>query len=323
MVYYSSMPKPVDCDVLRKLQGQILDSRNRYTKAVDEFANSGDTGLMLEIETLRGEYRLRMERAWELLKLITLEKQLEQAREIFGANYFGPEAIKNTFGFAPESIPSIPFSEDQLRRAAELGQRLILRIDRKPDGRPMSMQAMNEILNAKRKWRQRNKVGVLDTAEAPRPGWALVSGDLVLSTIAMDYIQQTEALIGHLKQDVFKDSGEMPEPYKTAINDFGDQKLELMLLVISDPRKAAKRLSNLQITELCRETAAEAVYDLYLQFEATGICPVHDRYIWTGSCAEDGGLVAVGDMDDGGPDGQSMFPGYLDVGFGALLSRRV
>ena len=49
--------------------------------------------------------------------------------------FLGPEAIKAAFGveLSPEEIPPIKFTKEQLERARDLGQFLVLRLDKVKD----------------------------------------------------------------------------------------------------------------------------------------------------------------------------------------------
>jgi hypothetical protein len=64
---------------------------------------------------------------------------LESAMEILGReNVFGPERVKEVFGVKVEA-PKIPFSKEDLERARENGERLILRIDRLDPETPLTI----------------------------------------------------------------------------------------------------------------------------------------------------------------------------------------
>ncbi len=72
-------------------------------------------------------------------------EQMLKAREIMGEReVMGPEEVKKAFGIeVPESeVPPIPFNETELKRAKELGQFLVLRVDKTQDGQPLTMQKL-------------------------------------------------------------------------------------------------------------------------------------------------------------------------------------
>ena len=41
---------------------------------------------------------------------------MEMAQEIMRADFLGPDAVEKTFGFMPEVIPALQFSESDLER---------------------------------------------------------------------------------------------------------------------------------------------------------------------------------------------------------------
>ena len=256
-----------------------------------------------------------------------------RAREVMGQDYLGAEAIKNAFG-VEVGAPSIPFSEEELLRAKELGQMLVLRVDTL-QGEPTSIRQINDllaekwkreekgdVLNTYQRWRHEIKGEKLFEEEAIRPGWALVSKDLVPETTDKNYIEQTERLVTHLKEDIFKDQNLKGE-YAQAVQEFESQKAELTELMTSNWQECAKRLVELKITQLCRQTDEENIYDLALYYSATGKRLLPNKYSWSGSCSQDGSLVGVGAFDAGGVYGGRWDPEDHSDFTGVLFSRRV
>ncbi|MCX6809109.1 MAG: AAA family ATPase [Candidatus Berkelbacteria bacterium] len=86
----------------------------------------------------------------KITDLTQKEGRMKEAKEIFGYHYFGPEAIKNTFGIeiASAMIPEIPFDTETLKNAEALGHFLILRIDKDASG-PLTMAKMVELASLK------------------------------------------------------------------------------------------------------------------------------------------------------------------------------
>ncbi len=75
-------------------------------------------------------------------------ERIKSAQEIMSKDFLCPEAIAKAFpGITLETknIPNIPFSKEDLLRAKELGQCLILHVDKAPDGAPMTMQKIIEL----------------------------------------------------------------------------------------------------------------------------------------------------------------------------------
>src|SRR3989344_3706940 len=158
--------------------------------------------------------------------------ELQETKELLGEDLIGPEEIEKTWGVQPEDVPEIPFSREELERAKEMGQMLVLRVEKTEDGKPMSMEAMIDIIQ--KRWDKEKKGGLLNTAEgwrdsvtgskdfsevAPRAGWALISKDLLTNSTSKNYAQQTELMVAYLKDTVFKDM-EIPEEYEEAFQEW-------------------------------------------------------------------------------------------------------
>jgi len=179
-------------------------------------------------------------------------EQIELAIEKLGKeNVFGPKEIEKIFGVRLAEVPGIPFSIEELERAEKLGQMLLLRVDKTAEGKPMSLEAMTEIMASK--WKDKGKGDLLRTAEgwknwigedlftkeSPRAGWALVGRDVLPESTSKNYIEQTEVIIKTLKDEAFKGM-DVPEEYTEAIAEFESQKDRLVKLVDTDWQKAAK-----------------------------------------------------------------------------------
>ncbi|PIT92901.1 MAG: hypothetical protein COU06_02870 [Candidatus Harrisonbacteria bacterium CG10_big_fil_rev_8_21_14_0_10_38_8] len=263
-------------------------------------------------------------------------EQINIAIEILGReNVFGPDEVMDTFGVRVDKVPSIPFSATELERAKKLNQILVLRVDKTNDGRPMSIQAMNEILTTK--WSEENMGDLLDTAEgwkettlgpkkftteAPRHSWALTTKEVLPGSTDKNYLEQTELLIKALTQEAFKDL-ELPKEYKDAISEFNEQKEELTKLMGTDWKVAASRLVSLKITKLTRQSAPEALYDLAIYYNTTKVRLLANKYTWTLSLDPDGDLVDLGNFDAQGAFGSGWIPVGRDDDMGASLSRSV
>ena len=202
----------------------------------------------------------------------TTREQLDRVREIFGPDFLGPEAVENVWGAKLEAkdIPSIPFSAKELERAKELGQQLILRINKAPDGTPLTMQKINEL--AQPKLTQGGKGKLLFsvdwyaneqfyTSEPPELVWALVSKGPIPDSLGNNYLEQVELLVNYVKNEVFKDMP-IPQEYIDAMLEFNSKKATIGPLMASDWAKAAKQLVELKINKLPRPTPAEATNDV-------------------------------------------------------------
>lgn len=254
---------------------------------------------------------------------------LQEARELIGPeNFFGPDALKKAFG-VEVIAPPIKFTTLELQEARQCGERLILRTDTASDGSALSMKKMYEYCqNAfKNKGKILSSVDwykdeVFYTQDNCNFEWALVSRETIAGSENKNYIQQTELTIEHLKNTVYK-SQDLPKRYKEAAEEFEREKPSIEALMQSNWQQAAEKLANLQITQLTRQEAQEALFDMLTVFLNTNDERILEKmYTWTSSRGSDGRLVRVGFFGAGGAFVHGWRPdGTLDH-LGVLLSRR-
>lgn len=245
----------------------------------------------------------------EVAKIKDTIKQMRKAKEIFGKDFCGPKEIEWVLGhpvygqIAPEKIPEIPFSQNELERAKDLGQMLVLRINKTAKGEPLTIGKMNEVMEGQiksgvlrgyrllehsivkrmhggypshsimyEKGRVANKAWYKNedffNKETPALRWALISKDVMPGSKGggyYNYLHQTELIVKFLTEEVFKDQ-ELPDIYQEAIKEFESQKEEIASMIESDWKEAARRLTNLKITRLTRNNAAEELYDMLIRF---------------------------------------------------------
>ncbi len=233
-------------------------------------------------------------------------EQMEKAKEVMGEDFIGPEEVKAAFLDQIEisEVPKIPFSKEELERAKELGQMLILRVDKAKDGSDLTMEKIHDLLNGKIKeeapvlfnvdW-----YGVEDfyKKEKPAVSWALTGKEIVPDSNSKNYFQQTEELVKYLQDKVFKDK-EMPREWAEAIKEFEDIKAIVEPLARSSVdsvwKEAAETLADLKINQMTRQTPAEALYDLIVRYQQKGERLMENMYTWTKRRPSDGSLVSVG-----------------------------
>lgn len=259
----------------------------------------------------------------------------EDAERVMAADFFGSEAIKQTFNIEVKEIPPIQFSLAELERAKALGQQLILFTHEAADGEPLGIAKMNELVLGKTADGQKllyggdGKGGIkADTwyknekflQAAPRAGWRLVSKEIVPDSQNKNYLEQTEHLIEYTQKEIFV-GAPVPEKYKQALTEFHDKKEEIKELLNTDWEKAGEMLENLEITKLTRETAPEALYRLILNERVNKERSLAAKYTWTKTRSLDGPFVRVGYFDVGGVDVSGDRPGYSYAYLGACLSR--
>ena len=268
----------------------------------------------------------------------TLQEQMDMAKEVMGEEFFGFQEVKKAFGIEinPEGIPEIPFSREELEKAKELNQFLVLRINMASDGKPLTLQKINEILKGKvsdgskllyaddgtgkiksDSWYKDEGFSKVDK---PKLAWALVSKEVIPNSTSKNYLNQTEELVGYLKNQVFKGE-EMPEEYKESIKEFEKEKGEIEKLMSSDWEKAAEKLSGLKINQMTRQNPAEALYDIAIYFQNKGERILEKIYTWTARRGSDGELVVVGGFDSGGAGVSRHRPGGSSDHLGVAFSR--
>lgn len=258
-------------------------------------------------------------------------EQMKEAREIMGKGFMGPKEVKTAFGFepAPSTIPEIPFDRSELQRAAELGQMLVLRVGKTVDGKPMTMDMIRDLLSDKVKDggkvlynTDRYKDEAFFKDEQIEPCWALTSREVIPSSTSKNYLEQTEAIVDYLKSDVFAGKP-LPKEYQDAIAQFESQKAEIGILIDSDWKAAAEKLESLSITQMTRQTPAEAIYDLIMAYQNNEERLLSDMYAWTSKRDSDGFLVDVGPFGSVGVLVLGDNPGARHDDLGVSFSRSI
>lgn len=262
------------------------------------------------------------------------EAKMIFAEKLFDQDFLGPEQIRAAFLDKVELtkiIPPVPFSRQELERAKKLGQMLILRL-------PMTMAEIYEKLDdnfkdgAKVLYDVDKRTGKLkdDTwykdekflnDERIELKWALVSKEIVPETTGKNYLEQTDKLSDYLQNQVFKDRF-MPRIYQLAIEEFKMQRSDIERAMSSDWEKAAEMLEVLQITELTRQTPAEALYDLAAFYLTNSERLLPSNYSWTKRRLSGGRLVYVGGFRSDGVYVSGNEPDDADGALGVSFSRR-
>ncbi len=223
-------------------------------------------------------------------------ERLREARELLGDRVFGPEEVEKTFGFKPENIPPILYSRQDFEKAKELGEMLILRMDKDKDGNPLTMQRIQVLLEPSLVAEGKGKVGYSDwsqstesfeTLDTPKLEWKLVSMDLLSGSTNKDYIEQTALLRDYFAKNKLATPEELAE--------CTDQRLkEIRNLMKTDWAAAAEALSNLLINKDHRTAPVEDIYDLVVPLKSRNTRRLENVYNWTSRRGSDGDLVCVG-----------------------------
>ena len=258
----------------------------------------------------------------------------QEAKDILGEDFLGPEAAEKTWGFRPETIP-IPFTREELIRAKELNQFLQLRVDRIMDTSgnyaPLTMQNADKILGPKFLAANKGKVlfNATDewklnsdffTKETPQVRWALVSKDVIPNSTKKNHLQQTEVIVEYIKNQIFQGQ-QIPREYQEAIDEFEAQKATIADLIKTDWKAAALALENLKINQMTRQTPVEAAADTVTYFDNNGKRLLQTKYTWTARRSSDGRLVSFGCADAEGATLYRWKPVNASDYLGVVLSR--
>ena len=119
-------------------------------KGLEVGVSKEKAGLIKDIEKLKAE----VEGSGKLPKTEgksspdTLLKKMELAKEILGKDFMGPEKIEKVFGIkiAIEDTPPMPYSPDDLEKAKENGEMLVLGVDKDSSGKLLTIAHMLEMI---------------------------------------------------------------------------------------------------------------------------------------------------------------------------------
>lgn len=255
---------------------------------------------------------------------------IEKAKEMMNGCFFGIEEVKKAFGIELKEtdIPALPPMEE-VERHAKLGHTLRLRVNKAPDGKPLTMQKMNELLSEAFEAEGDKVLYDTDwyenedfyTKEAPALCWAFTSDTLLPESTEKNYLEQTQLLADYVTTTLFAGKP-VPPAYQEAVDEFKKLKKNIEKLMSSNWQEAAKQLSVLKLNRLMRHTPAEALYDYLQTYRNKGERILEDNYTWTPVLSSDGNLVYVGFCDSDGAGVHNDLPGDTDGALGVSLSRR-
>jgi len=269
----------------------------------------------------------------------TGETSFERAREILHQDFLGPETFHKAFGFEvpAEKLAPIPYTQEELDKAKELGEMLVLRVSIDGDGNQMTMQHITELaqqqydLDAEGKVLYSTEVdadtkvaGIKDdawfkdeeffTSQGLKTEWKLVGKEFVAGSTSNNYIDQTKILRDYLKGVGALSADEEAECTDAALE-------EIRQVMSDDWQKAAEMLSELLVNQNHRRKPVEVLYDQIMRFKGTNERGVLERnYDWTPVRSSHGVLVYVGRADfkgthvyDGRPGDSGGFLGVVSV----------
>ena len=253
--------------------------------------------------------------------MTTIGAELSSARTLFtrGTDLFGAEEIKAVFGL-DVTPPPILLSEEELRLARKRSEMLVYQpvsiTMKQIHEMRANLTSDGKLLFYNTDWYQSE---AFFTNDALRPGWRLVSREVIQASRSKNYLEQADILTGELAAIYGTD---MPAKIRQAIGEFEGQKKELGKLLDRDWKEAARQLTALAVNAEFREMPAEALWSLAL-YEGVN----HERLLpsgnwsWTNRLSSDGFVVRVGSFADDGARVGSGSPGNRSDSLGFRLSR--
>ena len=293
---------------------------HEFQVLLDECARTGD---MARVVNMRDE----MEKKWSTFEASLPHEgiTMKEAKEIMGANFYGPEEVKAALGLEfPEKIPDIPFSIELIERLKDThqlilygGGQLMPKTSLDATSSPgrlffdVASQKLDEILQDKKKdatkflddtdWYKNEK---FFTQEGTELRWKLVSKDLIPDSTRKNYLEQTGVLADYVVG--LYGNEEMPKDVKEALGEWialksnkqEFRKLQDDSMSSDDPKwkSAADTLEKLKLTQMFRESFIEWFYRTVLTERATGERLLPNTYSLTKSRTSFGYVVFAGDF---------------------------
>ena len=226
--------------------------------------------------------------------------EFQEAKEIFGKDFLGPEAAEATFGVELsqeelEQIEDIPFSREELEQAKQLGMMLVLRVPRigkDKTAKPFNINSVRGVFKAGDKLgdpkKKKSRIFYdqdwyngesFATQSTPSLGWGLVMKEVLQESRSKNWDEQEEVL-----------------------------------------KKWAKE-NNIDPTKVRRRTPVEMVYDTLLYYGANKESLLEASYDWSGIQSSGGRFVHVGYFDSDGLDVRNGARGNSHSTLGVCPSR--
>jgi len=250
-----------------------------------------------------------------------------KAREIIGKeNFYGPEEIEKAFGFRPENVFEIPFSEEELKNAKKLGLKLIYYPEYNGQGEKLTIEAIvkfsltNTAQNGEKllyKDQFDDKMKLKSSAwfandrkvlnEKIASGWQLVSEEIIDNTTDKNYRNQTEVLIKKYEESF---PNNLPQDWNELLSDFRG---------FQNP--TADQFGKHKLSQILREPCLNTVFRYLLIEKLTGKKILKDKYSWSSSVSSDGNLLNFGGAGADGAGVRGGSPGSAWSDMGAVFSR--
>ena len=264
------MPERLDFD------GQLKTIESLAKEFNSALQQSAESGSVERAEKIKEQIDLRL----SALELQIKERENSQevspelAKEIFGKDYLGPEAILRVFDYElPESeIPKIPYTREQLDLAKKNGEMLVLRVANlglyMPTIHNLSTMGTFQLHN-----KEKYEGKYFYEIETPRPGWRLVGKHILPGSNNANYFTQTKQLRNYLESVGVLSQEELDSPSDDYINWLQD------VYYTGNKSGAVKGLAELVVNKNHRRSLVEAYYDSVLRSVSSLL--VGERFDWT------------------------------------------
>ncbi len=304
-------------EIVSELENEILIYRKKLTSG--EYNGEGE-----EPTTEQKNHRTKIEkmlRKAQALKngeKINAEEEgetsLEDAERIMGDRFFGPEQISK-LGIAAETIPEIPFTEEQLEMAKQMGMDLILYSDKLDNGETLTGKTLIARIDNKQSdggkmlhnsdWYKNEKFFI---DQSPTGQWKLTTRENIPKSGYRNYLEQTKELANYILSLYNNDKTRIPENILSAIEEaiiLTDDRTAQKAIESTDEtiqKSMAEKLSKLPLNQMFRESFIECLYRIAViekeKSSNTGL--LNSTYTWTNSVSSGSGLVRFGSLDAGG-----------------------
>ncbi len=357
--YYANK---LESDVDRKKLGELIrlveykaKPGESKRKGLEVGVSKAKAGLIKDIEKLKAEIEAsgKIPKAERTSSPDTLLKKMELAKEMLGKDFMGPEKIEKVFGIKIdlEDIPDMPYSPDDLEKAKENGEMLVLGVDKDSSGKLLTIAHMLEmipelndpttgekikVLYGQEKpgskltddcWYRNepfytgvNKDGTIIPDAHPRLRWRLTSKAPLPESVSTSYGGSAEKSTNYVEQtkilrEYLASVGSLSEDESKECSD--STLLEITKLMESDWKEAAKRLSELTINKNHRRLPPEVIYDILLSIKGNDERILDQTCDWSNALSSGGRLVYLGSANRYGVYVSAYRPGdrsgYLGV----------
>ena len=226
--------------------------------------------------------------------------EFEEAKEIFGPDFLGPEAVEAIFGAELSQdelsqIETIPFTREELEKAKELGMMLVLRVPRigkDKAAKPLTIKQLRGVFKGDDKFgdpkKKKSKIFYdqdwynneeFATKTTPSLGWGLVTKKILEESRSKNWDQQQEIL-----------------------------------------KKWAEE-NGIDPSQIRRRTPVEIAYDTLLYYGTNKESLLENTWDWSGVQSSDGFFVLVGYFASGGLLVSSVTRDYTYSTLGVCPSR--